>query len=210
MRKFTLPDLPYSYDTLQPVIDKETMRIHHSRHHAAYVDNLNKALSGLDLHFEDVKTLLENLDQIPEDKRQAVINNGGGHYNHSLFWESMKPGAPKSPVSEDLREAINATFGGLDHFKQEFEAKGLGQFGSGWVWLVYKDEELQVVSTKNQDNPIMFGAIPLLGNDVWEHAYYLKYQNRRADYLKAWWDVVNWDVVNTRFSHIRKDFKKID
>ena len=131
MKKFTLPDLPYAYDALQPVIDKETMMFHHDKHHAAYVNNLNKALEGLDLQFDNIESILENLDQIPEDKRQAVINNGGGHYNHSLFWEAMKPGAPKSPVSEDLREAINADFGGLENFKQEFEAKGVAQFGSG-------------------------------------------------------------------------------
>ncbi|NLZ72040.1 MAG: superoxide dismutase [Clostridiaceae bacterium] len=210
MKKFTLPDLPYAYDALQPVIDKETMMFHHDKHHAAYVNNLNKALEGLDLQFDNIESILENLDQIPEDKRQAVINNGGGHYNHSLFWEAMKPGAPKSPVSEDLREGINADFGGLENFKQEFEAKGVAQFGSGWVWLVYQDDKLKVVSTKNQDSPIMDGAVPLLGNDVWEHAYYLKYQNRRADYLKAWWDVVNWDVVNKRFSHVRDHLPKID
>lgn len=210
MTIYKLPELPYAYDALKAIIDEKTMRIHHSKHHAAYVNNLNAALEGLDIKAEKIEDLLQNLDQLPEDKRQAVINNGGGHYNHTMFWETMRPGAPKSPVAEDLREAINAAFGGIEHFKSQFEAKGLGQFGSGWVWLVYDDGELKVTSTANQDNPIMDGAIPLLGNDVWEHAYYLKYKNARADYLKAWWEVVNWDVVGKRYAVVRGEYDRID
>lgn len=210
MTVYTLPELPYAYDALIQVIDEETMRLHHDKHHAAYVNNLNAALEGLDIKADSIEDLLQNLDQVPAEKRQAVINNGGGHYNHTLFWETMKPGAPKSPVAEDLREAINEAFGGMEQFKSEFEAKGLGQFGSGWVWLVYEDGELKVTSTANQDSPIINGATPLLGNDVWEHAYYLKYKNARANYLKAWWDVVNWDVVGKRYAQVRGEVAKID
>ena len=174
------------------------MQIHHDKHHQAYVDNLNKAVEGLEVP-EDVEELLKNLDAIPEDKRQAVINNGGGHYNHTLFWESMKPEGAKKPEGE-LAEAIDQAFGSFEKFKEEFEAAGKGQFGSGWAWLVLCDGELKVMSTPNQNSPISDGKYPLLGNDVWEHAYYLNYQNARPAYLAAWWDVVNWDVVAERYN----------
>jgi Fe-Mn family superoxide dismutase len=196
-----LPPLPYPKEALEPYIDAMTMEIHHGRHHKAYVDNLNKALAGqAELEKKAVDDLIRNLATVPENIRGPVRNNGGGHYNHSLFWKWMAPhagGAPTGKLGDDIKTA----FGTFDDFKAKFEAAGLGRFGSGWVWLVVNAGKLEIVSTPNQDNPIMGKAIagcegkPLLGCDVWEHAYYLKYQNKRADYLKAWWSVVNWVEV---------------
>ena len=198
MTKFTLQDLPYAHNALEPTIDEETMKLHHGKHHQTYVDNLNKAVEGVDLKSDSVSDLLQNLDQVPDDKRQAVINNGGGHYNHTMFWETMTPGGASEPSGE-LADAIDKTFGSFSDFKEKFQSAGTGQFGSGWAWLVIENGELKVTSTPNQDSPIMDGITPILGNDVWEHAYYLKYKNARADYLKAGWDVVNWDVVAKRY-----------
>ena len=195
---YKLDDLKYPYDALEPIIDKQTMELHHGKHHQAYVNNLNNAIEGLDLKANTIEELLKDLMQIPEAKRQAVINNGGGHYNHTLFWESMTPGGAKEPQG-DLKKAIDETFGDFEKMKDLFEKAGAGQFGSGWAWLVLEDGKLKITSTANQDAPISKGQIPLLGNDVWEHAYYLKYQNRRPEYLKAWWNVVNWDVVTKRY-----------
>ncbi|HHT24814.1 MAG TPA: superoxide dismutase [Clostridiaceae bacterium] len=199
MATYKLDDLAYAYDALVPTIDEETMHLHHDKHHQAYVNNLNAALEGLDIEDQCIRELLTNLDQVPEEKRQAVINNGGGHLNHKLFWESMTPGGANEPQGE-LADEINKAFGSFDEFKTAFEAKGVGQFGSGWAWLVLDNGELKVTSTPNQNNPVMDGVIPLLGNDVWEHAYYLTYKNARPNYLKAWWAVVNWDVVAERYA----------
>ena len=197
---FTVPDLPYAYDALEPTIDKETMQFHHDKHHAAYVTNLNKALeSAPDLQNKTIEELLaNNCAIIPENIRTAVRNNGGGHINHSMFWTIMGPkgGQP----SGALAEAIHSTFGGLDQLKEKVNAAAAGRFGSGWAWLVKSGKGLEVLSTANQDSPVMEGQYPVLGIDVWEHAYYLKYQNRRPDYAKAWWDVVNWPEVEKRFS----------
>jgi Fe-Mn family superoxide dismutase len=192
---YELPPLPYAKDALEPFIDAQTMEIHHGKHHAAYVTNLNKAIAGKpDLEKKSVEELISNMSAVPEDIRGVVRNNGGGHANHTLFWRIMAKGGG-SP-SGKLAEEINATFGSLDGFKEKFEAAGLGRFGSGWAWLIVnKSGKIEVVSTPNQDNPLMDGNKPVLGCDVWEHAYYLKYQNRRADYLKAWWNVVNWAEV---------------
>src|SRR5438477_12539317 len=194
---YEVPPLPYDYNALEPTIDEQTMQLHHDKHHQAYVDKANGALEGTDLDGKPIDEILKDLSQVPEDKRGVVRNNGGGHYNHSLFWESMgasKGGAP----SGDLASAIDDAFGSFDAFKEQFEAAGVGQFGSGWAWLVLDGGQLKVRSTANQDNPVSDGQVPLLGNDVWEHAYYLKYQNKRPDYLKAWWDVVDWDKVPER------------
>ncbi|MCX7718701.1 MAG: superoxide dismutase [Candidatus Sumerlaeaceae bacterium] len=197
---FTLPPLPYAANALEPHIDEQTMTIHHGKHHAAYVNNLNAALEGkAELEGKTLEELITNLDAVPEAIRTAVRNNGGGHYNHSMFWEIMTPGGPKEP-SGALADAINAAFGNLETLKTQFNDAGVKRFGSGWVWLVLKDGKLQVTSTPNQDNPLMEGVYPVMGNDVWEHAYYLKYQNRRPDYLAAWWNVVNWDKVAERFA----------
>jgi len=195
-----LPPLPYPKDALEPHIDAQTMEIHHGKHHNAYVTNLNKALAGKpDLEAKSIEDLLKNLSAVPEDIRNAVRNNGGGHYNHTLFWKIMGPNAGGAPTGK-LAEAINAAFGSFDAFKEKFEAGGVGRFGSGWVWLVAgKDGKLAITSTPNQDSPIMEGIKPLMGCDVWEHAYYLKYQNRRPDYLKAWWNVVNWAEIAKNF-----------
>jgi Fe-Mn family superoxide dismutase len=191
-----LPALPYPKEALEPNIDAQTMEIHHGKHHAAYVNNLNKALAGKpDLEKKSVQELISNLDAVPQDIRNVVRNNGGGHANHTMFWKLMGPNADGKP-SGKLAEDINAAFGSFDAFKEKFEAAGVGRFGSGWAWLIVnKAGKLEVTSTANQDNPIMEGNKPVLGNDVWEHAYYLKYQNRRPDYLKAWWNVVNWNEV---------------
>lgn len=201
---FTLPPLPYANDALEPHIDKETMSIHHDKHHAAYVNNLNAALEGkADLAGKSVEELISNLSAVPEDIRTAVRNNGGGHANHTLFWETMTPGGANTPSGE-LADAINAAFGSFDEFKKKFQDAGAKRFGSGWAWLVKtKDGKLDVISTANQDNPLMEGHQPILGNDVWEHAYYLKYQNRRPDYLAAWWNVVNWDKVAENYSKLK-------
>ena len=256
---YSVPDLPYDYDALEPHIDEATMRVHHDKHHQAYVDKANAALEGTEWADKDVEEVLRNLDSLPEDKRTPVRNNGGGHYNHTLFWESMSPdggGEPSGalgdaiagtdldgkPVEEalqnlsslpddkqtafrnnggghanhtlfwesmspdgggepsgDLGDAIKEAFGSFDDFKEQFEANGVGQFGSGWTWLVLDGGELKLTKTPNQDSPVLDGQTPLLGNDVWEHAYYLKYQNKRPDYLKAWWNVVNWDKVAERY-----------
>ncbi|MDE3058591.1 MAG: superoxide dismutase [Bacteroidota bacterium] len=195
-----LPKLPYSFDALEPFIDAKTMEIHHDKHHGAYVTNLNNALTGnADLEKKSAEELLKSLSSVPDAIRTAVRNNGGGHVNHTMFWQQLKKGV-KEPSSGKLITAINGAFGSLASFKEQFTKAGLGRFGSGWAWLVIgKDGKLAVVSTPNQDNPISDGQHPLLGCDVWEHAYYLKYQNRRADYLAAFWNVVNWDDVAARF-----------
>lgn len=191
---FELPELPYAYDALEPHIDKETMEIHHSKHHNTYVTKLNDAVKGTDLESKDIEEVIKNLNSVPEDIKTAVRNNGGGHYNHSLFWEMLTPDS--SEPTGEVKDAIESKFGSLDAFKEKFEAAGAGQFGSGWAWLVVNNGELEVVSTPNQDNPITDGKTPILGVDVWEHAYYLKYQNKRPEYLKAFWNVVNWEKVN--------------
>ncbi|WP_027881638.1 superoxide dismutase [Meiothermus rufus] len=197
---FKLPDLPYPKDALEPHIDALTMEIHHGKHHAAYVNNLNAALEKHpELHGWSLEELLGKIDQVPEDIRTAVRNNGGGHHNHTLFWDILTPGGAKEP-SGKLAEAINATFGSFEELKAKLTQAGATRFGSGWAWLVKdKDGKLHVYSTANQDSPLMEGHTPLLGIDVWEHAYYLKYQNRRPDYLAAIWNVINWDKVASRF-----------
>ncbi len=198
---FELPPLPYAKDALEPNIDAQTMEIHHDKHHAGYVNNLNKALEGhADLQGKSLEELLGSIDSLPESIRTAVRNNGGGHSNHSMFWQIMSPNGGGEPTGE-LATAINSSFGSLDNFKQQFAAAGAGRFGSGWAWLlVASDGSLSVSSTANQDSPLMEGKTPILGVDVWEHAYYLKYQNRRADYLTAWWNVVNWSEVAKRYA----------
>jgi len=197
---FKLPPLPYAFNALEPHIDARTMEIHHDRHHKAYVDNLNKALSDTPGHVaKSIEELVKDLNAVPERLRTAVRNNGGGHYNHSLFWQMMKKGGGGEPKGE-LAKAIETSFGSFSTFKDAFAKAGLGQFGSGWAWLVLASGRLAIQSTANQDNPITQGAQPLLGIDVWEHAYYLKYQNKRADYIAAWWNVVNWDFVGDRYS----------
>ncbi|ACY47814.1 superoxide dismutase [Rhodothermus marinus] len=193
---FTLPPLPYPYDALEPYVDAQTMEIHHTKHHQGYVNNLNKALEGYpELQNKSIEELLRGINEIPEAIRTAVRNNGGGHANHSLFWTIMKPNGGGEPTGE-LAEAIKATFGSFEAFKEKFSAEAAGRFGSGWAWLVVDENgKLQVYSTPNQDSPYMQGHTPILGLDVWEHAYYLKYQNRRAEYIQNWWNVVNWDQV---------------
>jgi Fe-Mn family superoxide dismutase len=196
---FTLPELPYDYAALEPHVDEQTMRIHHDKHHQAYVDKANAALDGTEWADSDVDDVLRSLDQLPDDIRTAVRNNAGGHSNHSFFWQIMGPDAGGEPDG-DLRAAIDDAFGSFDAFKDEFKAAGVNRFGSGWAWLVHDGSGLAVVSTANQDSPVSEGKTPLLGVDVWEHAYYLKYQNRRPDYLDAWWNVVNWSEVASRFA----------
>jgi Fe-Mn family superoxide dismutase len=194
---FELPPLPYDYDALAPTIDEQTMRIHHDKHHQAYVDNLNKAVEGTEVADLSIEELVQNLDRIPEDRRTAARNNGGGHANHSLFWTIMKAGGGEP--SGALADAIASTFGDVDTLKAQINDAGVKRFGSGWTWLIVDNGTLAVVSTPNQDSPLMDGKTPILGIDVWEHAYYLNYQNRRPDYLAAWWSVVNWDEVGRRF-----------
>lgn len=195
MAKFELPDLPYAYDALEPTIDTNTMNIHHTKHHATYVNNLNAALEGhADLQNKSIEELMKEIDSVPEDIRTAVRNNGGGHYNHSLFWNILSPNGGGEPTGE-LAEKINEAFGSFDEFKKQFEQAGATRFGSGWAWLIVDNGKLEIVSTPNQDNPLMEGKTPILGVDVWEHAYYLNYQNRRPDYLSAIWDKVDWDAV---------------
>jgi Fe-Mn family superoxide dismutase len=197
---FTLPPLPYPADALEPSIDKLTMEIHHGRHHKAYVDNLNKALEGqAALQNLTVEQLLRQVNTVPQKIRQAVINNGGGHANHSMFWVIMGPKAGGKP-SGPLADAINAAFGDFAAFQAKLKEAAMGRFGSGWGWLVYGDGKLQIVNTSNQDSPIMNNQAPVMGVDVWEHAYYLKYQNKRGDYIDAWWNVVNWNAVAERFA----------
>jgi Fe-Mn family superoxide dismutase len=198
---YTVPPLPYAFDALEPHIDAKTMEIHHDKHHQAYVDKVNDALAGTGLEDKPIEEIVGALDQVPEDKRGAVRNNGGGHYNHALFWESMSPDGGGEPDGE-LKAAIDAAFGSFGDFQAKMKAAGIGQFGSGWAWLVHDGSGLAVVSTANQDNPISTGQAPLLGVDVWEHAYYLNYQNRRPDYLDAWWNTVNWSTVSGRLASL--------
>lgn len=199
MAKHELPALPYAFNALEPHIDAMTMEIHHDRHHATYVNNLNAALEKHPELFEkSLEELLSNLDSVPEDIRTAVRNNGGGHANHTLFWEILSPNGGGAPTGE-LADAINSAFGSFDAFKEEFTKAATGRFGSGWAWLVVDGGKLSVTSTPNQDTPLMEGKTPILGLDVWEHAYYLKYQNKRPDYINAFWNVVNWDEVSKRY-----------
>jgi Fe-Mn family superoxide dismutase len=201
---FTLPPLPYDYTALEPHVDEQTMRIHHDKHHAAYVNNLNAALDGKGgLQDKTLESLISDLSAVPEGIRTAVRNNGGGHYNHTMFWELMTPGGATAPEGR-IADAISSGFGGFDAFKEQFTKAALGRFGSGWAWLsCTPDGILLIESTPNQDCPLMEGRFPVMGCDVWEHAYYLKYQNRRPDYVAAWWNLVNWSVVGRRF-----DFRK--
>ena len=199
---YSVPDLAYDFAALEPHIDARTMEIHHDKHHAAYVTNLNAALEGTDWAEQSLETVLTSLDSLPEDKRMAVRNNGGGHANHTLFWEIMGPGGGGEP-SGALADAISDTFGSVDDLRSAVNDAGVKRFGSGWTWLVWDGTGLAVESTPNQDSPIMESKVPLLGIDVWEHAYYLLYQNRRPDYLSAWWNVVDWDAVGQKFEAAR-------
>jgi Fe-Mn family superoxide dismutase len=196
---YEVPPLPYDYAALEPTIDEQTMQLHHDKHHQAYVDKANDALAGTEWADKPIEEVLQNLSSLPGDKQPVVRNNGGGHANHSLFWESMSPDGGAEPSGE-LADAITEAFGSFDSFKEQFEANGVAQFGSGWTWLVLDGGSLKLEKTPNQDSPVLNGQTPLLGNDVWEHAYYLKYQNKRPDYLKAWWAVVNWDKVGERYA----------
>jgi Fe-Mn family superoxide dismutase len=198
---YSLPPLPYTYDALAPTIDELTMRIHHDRHHGAYVANLNAALEGTEWADQPPERLLADLDSLPEDRRSAVRNNGGGHANHTLFWEEMASNGGGDPDGS-LLAAISATFGSVVELKRDVSQAGLARFGSGWAWLVHDGDGLAVTSTANQDSPLIDGHTPLLGVDVWEHAYYLRYQNRRADYLEAWWNVVDWTRVAERLAAV--------
>jgi Fe-Mn family superoxide dismutase len=201
---FEVPPLPYGYDALEPYIDEETMHLHHDKHHAAYVNNLNAAIKDqAQFASMDVDELLRHINDVPENIRTAVRNNAGGHSNHSMFWKIMGPNAGGAPTGE-LANAINSAFGSFDAFKAAFNDAGAKRFGSGWAWLILdRSGNLQVISTANQDSPLMDGNYPVMGNDVWEHAYYLKYQNRRPEYLNAWWNVVNWDEVARRYNQAR-------
>lgn len=196
---YTLPALPYAYDALEPHIDARTMEIHHTKHHQAYIDKVNAALEGTEWAEKPIEEVIANLDSIPADKKSAVQNNGGGHANHSLFWTVLSPNAGGEPAGE-LAEAINTTFGSFDAFKEEFAKAAATRFGSGWAWLSVDSSKLIVESTANQDSPLMEGRTPILGLDVWEHAYYLNYQNKRPDYVNAFWNVVNWEEVEKRFN----------
>jgi Fe-Mn family superoxide dismutase len=198
---YEVPDLPYDYNALEPHIDEETMHLHHDKHHQAYVTQVNNALEGTEHADKPIEEVLKDLQSIPEDKRGVVRNNGGGHYNHSLFWEWMSPDGGGEPEG-DLASAIESAFGSFDEFKAKFKDAGVKRFGSGWAWLVHDGSGLAVVSSPNQDNPVSDGQTPLLGVDVWEHAYYLKYNNRRPDYIDAWWNVVNWSKVAEDFSKV--------
>ena len=198
---YEVPPLPYDYSALEPHIDEATMRVHHDKHHQAYVDKVNAALEGTDLADTAIEDVLKDLNAVPEDKRTAVRNNGGGHYNHGLFWEWMSPDGGGEPDG-DLASAIESAFGSFEDFKTKFKEAGVNQFGSGWSWLVHDGSGLAVVSSANQDNPVSEGQTPLLGVDVWEHAYYLKYQNKRPDYIDAWWNVVNWAKVAEGYSTV--------
>jgi Fe-Mn family superoxide dismutase len=199
---FEVPPLPYDYDALAPHIDEETMRLHHDKHHQAYVDNANKALEGTEWADRPVEEVLQSLDALPEDIRMAVRNNAGGHANHSFFWEIMSPAGGAEPEGE-LAEAINSTFGGVQQLAEQVNDAGVKRFGSGWTWLVVDGDSLAVTSTPNQDSPLTEGKTPILGIDVWEHAYYLKYQNRRPEYLQAWWNVANWQEIARRYETAR-------
>jgi superoxide dismutase, Fe-Mn family len=198
---YEVPPLPYPYDALEPHIDEATMRLHHDKHHQAYVDKANGALEGTALEGRPIEEVLADLNQVPEDKRGVVRNNGGGHYNHTLFWDIMGPDGGGEPDGA-LREAIDSAFGSFDDLKAKVKEAGVGQFGSGWAWLVHDGSGLAVVATPNQDSPVMQGQTPLLGVDVWEHAYYLKYQNKRPDYIDAWWNVVDWAKVAQRYAAV--------
>jgi Fe-Mn family superoxide dismutase len=201
---FEVPPLPYDYAALEPTIDETTMKLHHDKHHAAYVANLNGAVEKHpDLGKKTPEQLLQDLPSVPEDVRAAVRNNGGGHVNHTMFWQIMKPHGGGDPTGE-IGTQIVTDFGNFADFKKKFNEATAKQFGSGWGWLVYKGGKLEIITTPNQDSPLSQGLYPILGNDVWEHAYYLKYNNRRPDYLAAWWDVINWDEVNKRFAHAKK------
>ncbi|MEQ6355806.1 superoxide dismutase [Lysinibacillus sp. M3] len=195
---YVLPQLTYAYDALEPHIDAKTMEIHHSKHHNTYVTNLNAAVEGTEFAEKDINELIANMDALPADKQTAVRNNGGGHANHTLFWEVIAPGGSNTPVGE-VAKAIDAKFGSFDAFKEEFAKAATTRFGSGWAWLIVDGDSVAVTSTPNQDSPVMEGKKPVLGLDVWEHAYYLNYQNRRPDYIGAFWNVVNWDVVEAKF-----------
>lgn len=201
--KFLLPELKYSYDALEPHIDQLTMETHHSKHHQAYVDNLNKALEGHE-KFQEMKIedILKSLEELPENIRTAVRNNGGGHYNHTLFWDMMSANSGGKPEGE-LAKKIDEDLGGFDKFKEDFKKAAVGQFGSGWAWLVLDNGKLAIVSTPNQDNPISQGKTPLLGIDVWEHAYYLKFKNKRADYIDSWWNVVDWKKIEEIYNSVK-------
>ena len=208
---FTVPNLAYGFDALEPHIDTQTMQIHHGKHHAAYVNNLNKALEGKrDLEAKSIEDLVAHINAVPENIRTAVRNNGGGHYNHSLFWETIGPKAGGEPTGK-LADAIKADLGGFDAFKEKFTTAGTARFGSGWAWIIVSNGKLAVCSTPNQDNPLMDVAEvkgnPILGMDVWEHAYYLKYQNRRPDYIAAFWSVINWNAVGTRYKSLLQKTK---
>jgi Fe-Mn family superoxide dismutase len=193
-----LPPLPYDYSALEPHIDARTMELHHTKHHQAYIDKLNAALEKhTDLANRELEDLLRNIDSVPQDIRTAVRNHGGGHANHTMFWKIMRPGG--SSPSGKVNDAINQSFGGFNDFQEKFNTAGANHFGSGWVWLVQRDSKLEIITTPNQDSPLMQGLFPILGNDVWEHAYYLKYQNRRPEYLKAWWNVLNWEEIARRY-----------
>ncbi len=202
---FKLPQLNYSYDALEPHIDKQTMEIHHTKHHQAYIDKLNQALEKYpEFQDMDIEEILKSLDKLPEDIKVAVRNNGGGHYNHELFWKIMSPDSDKKPVGE-LADKINEAFGDFESFKTKFKEAGIGRFGSGWSWLVLdKDKGIDIISTANQDNPISEGKDVIFGLDVWEHAYYLKYMNKRPDYIDAWWNVVNWKEIEKRYQSLKK------
>ncbi len=196
---FTLPPLPYPYDALEPHIDEATMKLHHGKHHQAYVDKLNAAIAGSEWESKSLDEIMLSLDKVPDKIKAAVRNNGGGHYNHSLFWQWMSPTGGGEPTGK-VAEAINSKFGSFAKFKEEFEAAGMARFGSGWVWLIQDGSELSITTTPYQDCPVSEGKKVLLGNDLWEHAYYLKYQNRRPEYLAAWWSVVNWNKVTELFN----------
>ncbi|MBS4538684.1 superoxide dismutase [Clostridium sp. D2Q-11] len=202
--QFKLPELSYSYDALEPHIDKKTMEIHHTKHHAGYTKKLNNALEGhKDLQGKDIEELLKSIDSLPEDIKTAVRNNGGGFYNHSIFWKAMSPKGGGNPKGE-LSNKIEESFGSFDKFKEEFTNAAKTRFGSGWAWLILKEDgSLKITSTPNQDSPVMNNEKVLLGLDVWEHAYYLNYQNRRPDYIEAWWNVVNWDYINERYDNLK-------
>ena len=199
---YEVPPLPYDYDALEPHIDEATMKVHHDKHHQAYVDKANAALEGTDFDGKPIEEILKDLDSLPSDQRGAVRNNGGGHYNHSLFWESMSPDGGGAP-SGALGDAIDSAFGSYDDFKAKLKETGVGQFGSGWAWLVKNDDgSIEITSTPNQDTPVSEGKTPIIGLDVWEHAYYLKYQNKRPDYIDAWWNVVDWGKVAERYDAV--------
>ena len=208
---YQVPPLPYDYSALEPTIDTQTMQLHHDKHHAAYVANANGALEkhpDLEKKFPTAEDLLRNINQVPEDVRTVLRNNAGGHANHSMFWTIMQPKGG-GPATGPVSEAITKAFGSFDQFVEQFNTAGTKQFGSGWVWLARgADHKLQIITTPNQDSPLIQGLYPVMGNDVWEHAYYLKYQNRRADYLKAWWNVVNWKEINKRFEESERALKK--